>query len=132
VGAMPLRYSIEGALVLIVVMERVTIEETVQLTNALLADPEFESTSDLLVDASRGRPSLSYTEMRTTATRWAALAGRVRRIAIAAPGDVVYGLARAFQCFAELAGLSCKVFRSMDEAKTWLTGEVLTGSAGEQ
>jgi hypothetical protein len=51
------------------------------------------------------------------------LVGRVRRIAIAAPGDVIYGLARAFQYFAECAGLHCKVFRTMVDARKWLTQE---------
>ncbi|CAN5879930.1 hypothetical protein BH24GEM1_BH24GEM1_09140 [soil metagenome] len=127
---MPLLYSMEGSLVRIVVVGRVTLEETVQLSDALLADSGFEATADLLVDASRGRPSLSYPEMRTTATRWATLAGRLRRIAIAAPGDVIYALARAFQYFAERAGLTCKVFRSMAEARAWLLAEVLAGPAG--
>jgi hypothetical protein len=67
---MPLLYSIQGQLVLVVVVDRVTFEETVHITNALLADPGFEETADLLVDASRGRPSLSYAEMRITAARW--------------------------------------------------------------
>jgi SpoIIAA-like len=125
---MPLLYSIDGGLVRIVVSDRVTLQETLQLTDALLADPGFESAADLLVDASRGRPSLSYLEMRTTATRWAMLAGRVRRIAIAAPSDVTYRLARAFQYFAELAGLTCRVFRSIPEARAWLTEESLTGA----
>jgi hypothetical protein len=125
---MPLLYSIEGTLVAIKVIDRVTIEETLQLTDALLVDPGFEATVDLLVDASGGRPSLSYAEMKTTAHRWAALAGRVRRIAIAAPGDLIYGLARAFQYFAERAGLTCKVFRSMAEARAWLVGQVVTGA----
>ena len=129
---MPLLYSIEGPLVLVVVVDRVSLEETVQLTDALLADPGFEATADLLVDASRGRPSLSYAEIRTTARRWATLIGRVRRIAIAAPSDVIYGLARAFQYFAECAGLTCKVFRTMAEARAWLTGKVLTGSTGKR
>jgi hypothetical protein len=54
---MPLLYSIEGPLVLVVVVNRVTLDETVQLTEALLADPGFEATADLLVDASvDGRP----------------------------------------------------------------------------
>jgi len=122
---MPLLYSIEGPLVLVVVVGRVTLDETVQLTESLLADPDFEGTADLLVDASRGRPSLSYSEMRITARRWASLVGRVRRIAIVAPGDVIYGLARAFQYFAECAGLTCKVFRAMPDAKKWLTRDAL-------
>jgi hypothetical protein len=123
---MPLLYAIDGRLVRIVVVDRVTLDETVQLTDALLADPGFEATADLLVDASRGRPSLSYQEMRTTATRWAALAGRVRRIAIVASGDVIYRLARAFQYFAELAGLTCQVFRTIRAARTWLEEDALT------
>ena len=127
---MPLLYSIDGTLVRIVVVDRVTLDETVQLTDALLADPGFEATVDLLVDAARGRPSLSYQEMRTTATRWAALAGRLRRIAIVAPGDGTYRLARAFQYFAELAGLTCRVFRTVGTAKGWLTEEALTVSGG--
>ena len=125
---MPLLYSIEGPLVLVVVIDRVTIEETVQFTDALLVDPGFETTADLLVDASRARPSLSYAEMRTTARRWAILFGRVRRLAIAAPNNVIYGLARVFQSFAESAGLTCKAFRSMAEARAWLSGRVLTPS----
>lgn len=124
---MPLLYSIDGPMVLIVVLGRVSLRETVEITDALLGDPSFEATADLLVDASRGQPSLSYAEMKTTATRWATLAGRVRRIAIAAPGEVVFGLARVFQYFAERAGLTCKVFRSLDEAKAWLTDKILTG-----
>ena len=127
---MPLLYSIDGPLVRIVVVDRVTLEETVQLTDALLADPGFEATVDLLVDAARGRPSLSYQEMRTTATRWAALAGRLRRIAIVAPADGTYRLARAFQYFAKLAGLTCRVFRTVSTAKGWLTEEALTASGG--
>jgi hypothetical protein len=50
---MPLLYSIQGPLVLVVVIDRVTFEETVHITDALLADPGFEETADLLVDASR-------------------------------------------------------------------------------
>jgi hypothetical protein len=123
----PLLYSIEGPLVLIVVRDRVTLDETVQLTEALLADPAFAETADLLVDASRGRPSLSYAEMRITASRWAALVGRLRRIAIVAPTDAIYALARAFQYLAECAGLTCKVFRTIADAKKWLAHEVLAG-----
>ena len=126
---MPLLYSIDGSLVRVVAIDRLSLEETVQFTDALLADPDFGATADLLVDASRGRPSLSYAELRITATRWATVVGRVRRIVIVAPSDVIYGVARAFQCFAECAGLTCKVFRTMAEAKAWLGGEVLTGTA---
>ena len=129
---MPLLYSIEGPLIHIVVVDRVTLEDTVRITEALLSDPGFEATADLLVDAARGRPSLSYPEMRTTASRWAALAGRLRRIAIAAPSDVIYALARAFQYFAERAGLTCRVFRSMAEARAWLNQEALAGSGHEK
>ena len=128
---MPLLYSIDGAVVRIVVIDRVTLAETVQLTDVLLADPGFAATADLLVDATRGQPSLSYMEMRTTASRWAQLTGRVRRIAIAAPNDVIYRLARAFEVFAEMAGLTCRVFRTVPEARSWLTEESLTTAGAD-
>jgi hypothetical protein len=128
---LPLLYTIAGSLVFIRVIGRVSLTDTVELTANLLANPAFEATADLLVDASRGRPSLSYAEMRTTATRWATLVGRLRRIAIVAPSDVIYALARAFQMFAERAGLTCEVFRNMAEARTWLAAEALAPSAGD-
>jgi hypothetical protein len=86
---MPLLYTIEGSLGLVMVRDRVTLAETVQLTDAQLADPRFAAAADLLVDASTARPSLSYAE-RNNRTRWATLAGRVRRIAIAAAGDLIF------------------------------------------
>jgi hypothetical protein len=122
----PLLYSIQGSLVFIRVVDRVSLADTSEFTAELLADPAFAATADLLVDASLGRPSLSYAEMRTTATQWAALAGRLRRIAIVAPDDVIYALSGAFQMFAEQAGLTCQVFRTMAEAKTWLAVEATT------
>ena len=97
---MSLSYSIQGSLVFIRVVDRVSMADTSEFTAELLADPAFAATADLLVDASLGRPSLSYAEMRTTATQWAALAGRLRRIAIVAPDEVIYARAREFQMVA--------------------------------
>lgn len=42
------------------------------------------------------------------------------RLAVVAPGDVSYGLARAFQMTVEERGREARVFRSRTEAEAWL------------
>jgi hypothetical protein len=43
-------------------------------------------------------------------------------VAIVAPTDVVFGLARMFQMMSEGRGNHIEVFRGMDDALAWLAG----------
>jgi hypothetical protein len=48
---------------------------------------------------------------------------RVVRTAIVAEADLVFGLSRMYQGVATTRSPDMEVFRSMDEATAWLTGE---------
>ncbi len=45
------------------------------------------------------------------------------KVAIAASGDFVYGLARMYEAFATRLPIQLKVFRSAEDALDWLTGD---------
>ncbi|MBE7462367.1 MAG: hypothetical protein HS116_02630 [Planctomycetes bacterium] len=46
----------------------------------------------------------------------------VRR-ALVAPQDIVFGLSRMYEMFSGAKGQNIRVFRTLDEARTWLQGE---------
>lgn len=50
----------------------------------------------------------------------AALVPRVLAVAVVAPGDLAFGLARMWEAFAEVTGWNTHVFRSRAEAEPWL------------
>jgi hypothetical protein len=56
-------------------------------------------------------------------------AGVRRRVAIAAPTDVTFGMARMFEAFRAGGGTDYAVFRDMSEARRWLG---LDGADAEQ
>jgi len=52
--------------------------------------------------------------------RIAALVPRAVAVAVVAPGDLAFGLARMWEAFAEVTGWTTHVFRSRAEAEAWL------------
>lgn len=68
-----------------------------------------------------GNQSTSATEMRRMAKLLGDLREKIgRRIAVAAPSDLSYGLFRMFGVFAGTAGLDVAVFRQTGQAEEWL------------
>ena len=52
--------------------------------------------------------------------RIAALVPRAVAVAVVAPGDLAFGLARMWEAFAEVTGWNTHVFRSRADAEPWL------------
>ena len=96
----------------------VTRTELDAFSDKVKRDPAVDPTWPALVDASALNPGAITTEMLR------ARANRVRanpvRVAIVAPADAVFGLARMFQMMSEGRGNYIEVFRGRPEAMAWL------------
>lgn len=100
-----------------------TIQDLIGHAESLRSDPVL-SGHDELVDLSRvekvevtseGLRQLASTVARLNPDR------KAYRVAVVAPDDVVYGMARMYEVFRdELAG-TLQTFRTVDEARGWLT-----------
>jgi hypothetical protein len=83
------------------------------------AHPDFVSGMDELTDLTR----VEHVEIDATTLRRLASTTPFRegsRVAIVAPTDLLFGIARLFEMSGESSGWDARVFRSMDEARTWL------------
>ena len=97
---------------------------------AMFAELERLTTNDrellVLIDASEMQAALlGPTEIRAMMNVWTSSAGLSERsrIAIYAPSDLVYGLARMAQVFGGSASdARFVVFRTKDAARDWLLG----------
>lgn len=59
-------------------------------------------------------------EFAAVDVRIAALVPRALAVAVVAPGDLAFGLARMWEAFAEVTGWNTHVFRSRADAEPWL------------
>jgi hypothetical protein len=102
----------------------VTDEELLASYETLYNDPEVDVSFNQLVDLRRADSS------RRSAAALRQLVDIVRsklsclatqpRIAVVAPGDLSFGLARMFEAFSQTMSTEIMVFRTVDEALTWL------------
>jgi len=112
------RFDTERRLMMVTLEGRVTGSELDAFTETVKQDAAFEPSWPALVDASGLNPAgLSTQVLRTRA---AVPKQNPTRVAIVAPADVVFGLARMFQMMSEGDGNHIEVFRGMDEAMAWL------------
>lgn len=98
-------------------------DELVESYRDLIAEPDYDLTFDDLVDLT------PLVELRVTSDavrRLVALfepynhLGVTNRLAIVAPRDYMYGMARMYQLLRSEAPEQTMVFRSLDEAAAWL------------
>jgi hypothetical protein len=112
------RLDPDRGLVLVTLEGPVTCADLDAFRARLRQDPGYDPTWPALVDASALNPA----GLTTNALR--ARAAEIRpspvRVAIVAPADVVFGLARMYQMMSEGRGNHIEVFRGMDEALAWL------------
>ena len=85
----------------------------------MVRDPAFRPRFDRLWDLREAHTKLSGDEVRSIATAVRVGVGG-HRIAIVAPSDVAYGLARMYSVLVEESGLIVQPFREMECATTWL------------
>jgi hypothetical protein len=118
---MPATYRLdtEQRLVLLTLVGVVTGVELDAVRAQIREDPAFDPSFSVLADASALNPAaLSGQMVRARAA--APPPGRMR-VAIVAPADAVFGIARMYQMMAEGNGNPVGVFRTNEEAMGWLT-----------
>ena len=95
-----------------------------QAIDAVLTSPSFHPNINVIYDLRTARAVLLTTEaIRTVSTRaknLGAARGTSWKAAIVVSGILEYGLGRMFEFFNEDAPFKVRVFRSMEEARTWI------------
>jgi hypothetical protein len=127
---MPIEVEVlqDGAGMLLICRGKITGKEKIEIMERLLASPESVSgLRYIVIDQADAALDLSPQDLRI-------LAGQARRLAqiapatvvaaIIAPREVDYGMARMWQVFVEETGWETMVFRSIDEADSWLREKV--------
>lgn len=119
---MPIDTEIEASTVKLTLQPPFTVDQAREALRALAEHPDLDPDSDILVNV-RGSQNSSATDIR----RYASLLveGEILRgrVAIATESSLSYGLARMFAVFAAPSGRVIGVFRSVDEARSWLESD---------
>ncbi|HYH81304.1 MAG TPA: hypothetical protein VEX86_15985 [Longimicrobium sp.] len=113
-------YSVddERGILVVTLSGLVTGDELASFSEAWRRDRAYVPSRPALVDASALNPAKLGTD--TLRARAAVPRPNPARVAIVAPSDVVFGLARMFQMMTEGRGNHVAVFRGVDEATAWL------------
>jgi hypothetical protein len=103
----------------------VTIEEVVEHFHVLGQDPDCPDSVDVLLDLSEQTSIPNKENLRDVTSEIKRVQGRVRFgvCAIVAYTDVLYGMLRMFEVFAEQYFRKSYVFRSPSDAEAWLASE---------
>ena len=121
---MPITYTIDRQQNLIHTMGAgdITFAEVLDHFQALAADPAFNPGTDVLLDLLGCTSPPSNAQVREAAAFLEHRSVRLRfgRCAVVASQDVMYGMMRIFQVFAESAFASIRVFRNLEDARLWL------------
>ncbi|HEU4557727.1 MAG TPA: hypothetical protein VFS20_07750 [Longimicrobium sp.] len=117
---MPATYRLETerSLVVLTLTGVVTPAELDAIRARIREDPAFGPSFSVLADASELNPAaLTGDAVRARAAKPPIYP---MRIAIVAPADVVFGIARMYQMMTEGSGTTVAVFRDPTEAMAWL------------
>jgi hypothetical protein len=131
----PCSYRIDPArrLAILTARGRVDVQEMTETAIAMIQDPVFSPGSDQLVDLSAVTGSDGvFRNLRALASRGPDFHDRLEggRLAIVAPGDLVYGLARLYVAVAQGLPLEAEVFRDSRGALRWLGADEESVSTG--
>ena len=125
---MPVAYEIDQARGLIRTrcIGNVTLEEVLGHFPTLAQDPGCPARLDVLLDLSEMTAMPEPYQLREISDEIGRVSDRVRfdACAIVAPSDVLYGLLRMFEVFAEKQFRTTCVFREIGEAEAWLLAEL--------
>lgn len=89
----------------------------------MVEDPAFRPGLDVVIDLGEAEAgNEAPAEIMEGSQRFTDLADRIGniRVAVVAPGDALYGVAREWVVWLSSGHASVSVFRDMDEATRWL------------
>lgn len=86
----------------------------------VMKDPAFGPGCQILVDDRATTFDPTMEEAQRLAEFFASMAGSVPHLAVVVRKEVHYGIGRMVEVFCENKGISLRIFRDLDEAKTWL------------
>jgi hypothetical protein len=127
---MPIEVEVlqNGTGLLLLCRGNLTGKDKIEIMERLLASPELVSNLRyMVIDQGAAHLDLSAEEVRIIAEqdrRMAQIAPPGVVVAMIAPREVDYGMARMWQVLVEETGWDTKVFRSFDEADSWLREKV--------
>ena len=105
----------------------IDMEQIRQAWDKLLAHPDFDPAIDVLWDLSAcSRATLNSRDIERIRDETAAVLERRQpgyKVALVAPKDLYFGLCRMFEAYADDLPIKVHVFRKLDDAWRWLTGE---------
>ncbi len=119
---MPVRYRFDSGIIVIEMIGEYPIDDIRQTFLKSLSDPACPPDPRLIIDltGSRSLDERTPDEIRSIAGFVASIGNKFsNRIALVAPTDSKYGLARMGSAGAEERGIQSEVFRSIDAALNW-------------
>jgi hypothetical protein len=121
---MPVEYEIDARRQLIRTrcIGLVTPAEVLAHLRALEADPRLPDPLDVLLDFSRLTTFPDHAQVHSVAREVRALRAKIpwRNLAIVAPGDLAFGIARMFEMISEPSFRATMVFRALPDAERWI------------
>lgn len=130
---MPVTYKIDktNRLIRTRCFGEVTVEEVLEHFRLLGLDPDCPDRVDVLLDSSEQTTVPEKENLRQVANAIAKIRGRVQfgTLAIVASSNVLFGMLRMFEVFAEEYFTESCVFHTLGEAEAWLAMRRPTTSA---
>ncbi len=120
---MPVTYTFEANVVLITLSGEYPIDDLRRTIDAAFADSRYPPHARLIIDLSQSRSIVQRTtdEIKSVAELLVRKADRFNhRLALVAAQDLIYGILRMTSVGSESLGVESGVFRSVDEARTWI------------
>ena len=123
---MPIQYQIkpDEKLVILVHIGTVNDDEFLSFYKALYENPQFDISYNQLVDLRKTESSVRSTaalrEFANIAEQYYSDVSAQPKIAVVAPEDISFGLARMYEVFSDSVPWKFSVFRDIDTALEWL------------
>jgi hypothetical protein len=123
---MPVHYTVDSELqvVFLIHLGDVDDDEALAATERLRLDPQVTPEHSYFVDLRDARSELRSTavlrRLAEQSKQWRGNPSSNSRVAVLAPRDIAYGLARMFEVYTDAAETNFSVFRDLNEAADWL------------
>ena len=118
---MPISYDLSDDLLQVVASGAYTFAEIKSTFGTAIRAIPLDRSIATLVDARLSEHNPSGEELRSIASFAGSLLPRIgRRVALVVSAEVRFGLGRMLEVFGEPEGVEFKVFRNLDDARSWL------------